>query len=660
MAHVDRVEARFGLLPLLSRRVAVDRLVLAGPDLRLERDAQGRANWDFQPPAAPAASPAPASSPSGGGGKRFRFALGELDVRDAKIAWRGPAPIEITAPLLSYHAQGGGVRGQFGVRGQTLTLSGTAGPVENASWPIDLRLTGDGVAAALSGTSEAAALTLDAPDLSALSPLAGRPLPALRDVHLSAMLSGAGGAPSLAGPANLHATIIVGGLTVPVTAQIGQAAAFLSGAATPVALHAAAADAALDGKGALSAAGQGELSLSLHAAGLAQLGRRAGVALPPLSALQAQSGVTISAAGATLHGLRMTSAQGDLSATLALAFAPRPSLRGRLTSTHLDLGALAPAPAPPAPSSSPAPAAASPPARAIPDASLPFAALRDVDADLQLNLAEALWRGQTYRQLAAHAVLQDGKLRLDPASIAVGDKALTARIEADATAEPPTAAVTIDGPELPAGPALALVGGPAQSTGTIDLRADLRGRGATLRALAATMDGHAGVAMVNGEVDNAWLQSLLAGTLRAANIPLEAAGGSTVRCAAIRADASAGKVQLRALTLDTSKLKLDGAGVIDLGAETLDLHLRALLRLGAALSVPLQVQGSMLAPQVTLDPGAIAPGRIGIAIGGAAPADTCGPALELARDGHSGAAPAAPKPGNRPINPADLLRGLFR
>ena len=64
--------------------------------------------------------------------------------------------------------------------------------------------------------------------------------------------------------------------------------------------------------------------------------------------------------------------------------------------------------------------------------------------------------------------------------------------------------------------------------------------------------------------------------------------------------------------------------------------------------------------QVALDPGAIAPGRVGIMIGGPAPADTCGSALAVARDGQPGPAPTTPEPPARPARPADLLRGLLR
>lgn len=62
MLTVRRVEVRLALLPLLSRRIEVRRLVLVEPDLLLETDAQGRPNWVFAPPAA--ATPEPTAPPT--------------------------------------------------------------------------------------------------------------------------------------------------------------------------------------------------------------------------------------------------------------------------------------------------------------------------------------------------------------------------------------------------------------------------------------------------------------------------------------------------------------------------------------------------------------------------------------------------------------------
>ena len=47
LATFERVEATIGLLPLLARRVEIDRLALDGADIGLERAADGRPNWQL-------------------------------------------------------------------------------------------------------------------------------------------------------------------------------------------------------------------------------------------------------------------------------------------------------------------------------------------------------------------------------------------------------------------------------------------------------------------------------------------------------------------------------------------------------------------------------------------------------------------------------------
>ena len=47
MAVIERIEASVPLIPLLSGNIEVTRLALIKPDILLERNADGRANWDF-------------------------------------------------------------------------------------------------------------------------------------------------------------------------------------------------------------------------------------------------------------------------------------------------------------------------------------------------------------------------------------------------------------------------------------------------------------------------------------------------------------------------------------------------------------------------------------------------------------------------------------
>jgi AsmA protein len=68
MVTLERLKLRLALWPLLRREVEIGRLELVHPDVRLETDAQGRANWVFTPEqraAAPAqAAPGPVQPPA--------------------------------------------------------------------------------------------------------------------------------------------------------------------------------------------------------------------------------------------------------------------------------------------------------------------------------------------------------------------------------------------------------------------------------------------------------------------------------------------------------------------------------------------------------------------------------------------------------------------
>lgn len=673
MAHVERVDVQLALAPLFHREIDVTRVAIATPSVRLERNAAGQPNWSFRPPADPTA--APSSAPAQPGGERFKLAIGTVDITDATIAFGSQT---VSAPRLAYDPATGHVDGSIATGNARFALSGTAGPVTESAYPLDLHLIGSGATASLTGTSAAATLVMTAADLAALSPLVGRPLPSIRDVTISTTFPGPSAisvhtgavaigalsiqqmdlvAATLSAPATLTATAGLGALPLSITGQLGSIVGLLGGP-TPV-------DARVDApglggmvSGTIASNGAGELHLAMQSPDLAAAGVQAGVALPGLRDLTVATDLKLAPGTTALTGLHLTSAQGDVAGALTLTTLGRPTLRGALTSTSFDLNALRVTPLPStATQAAPgAPAPPTQPARSIPDTKLPLAALQSADADLQLA-AETLHLGNAdLHAVRAHAVLQNGTLRLDPISTTIG--AATAHATVELVAQPPALHVIVDAPGLPFGPISAVAGGAATAPGTLDLRADLTGTGDTLRSVAATLTGHAGLALVDAQLDNAVLERLAAGPLRAANLSLDG-GGTTIRCAALRADSAAGHVDLRALTVDTSKFALDGGGDLNLADETLDLHLRPQLRLGGGLSVPVRVRGTLVAPKVTLDPGAIASGRVGIVLGGAPPTDTCGPALALARDGNAGVAAAAPAP-TKSMKPADLLRGLLR
>ena len=644
MMHVARAEARLALWPLLSRRVEVLALTLVQPDVLLERDAQGRPNWVFtKPAAAPSTSQAPAAPPS----VKPLFVADNVQVSDGRIGLRTANRVDVVqVASLSATSPGSDapvqVKGTLDFNGSPVVLQGMTGAWATGGkpWPVALTLSGAGAVLKADGAlGGSLGVTAAVPDLADLSALAGRPLPHLQGILAAAQL----------GPAGLMAPV-------------------------PVKLRMTAAGATVTADGTADTRGGGlDLAVSAQVPDLQQLSTVLDLRLPPLHNLAgtAQLVRAPNTAALALHGLRLTAPGSDAAGDVALTLSPRLALRGSLVSQQLDLDALlaqsTEEPAPPTPSS---PASSAPPPSEpplphtppqtgwlLPTAPLPFEALRRADGDLRVSVGQLTWRTLIARAVQARLLLQDGRLQLDPVMAQLPGGPIVAQVTADANG--PAAVIALRATELAAGPMLAAFGAPDGAAGSLDLDLALSGQGASLHDMASTLNGHAGLALVDGKLDNRWLLDALGEALRGASLPFEPGGRSTVRCLALRADAADGKATFNDLLLDTTRMRLDGDGTANLGDEALDLHLRALVRVGgSSLSLPVHLSGPFRAPKAQAEvKGDI--GRSGLIIGGGPPPDDCAPRLTQARDGRVGLMPAAAPEAPR-SKPADLFRNLFR
>ncbi len=747
MLTASRVQVQAALLPLLSREIRISRIELEDPDLLLEVDAQGRGNWQFTrtPTDATPATPAPEEA------VREAIALGidALRLEPGRISWRdarsGMAEtveitrLDATAPL------GGGMtaEGEVVLRGQAVAVQAETGGLAAfggaEAWPVSATLGIAGAEARLNGslTGQAWTGTAEAqvPDLSRLSALAqGATLPPLRAVVASAAASGTGGAvseirdlklavgesdlgtlrpglvlrraelaaPGLEAPITLTGEVVLDGQALRLSGTAGTPALLLAGATGPLPL-----DLRAEGAGIVATA-EGRiaqprelrgiaLAVTAQAADLAPFGLRgegrfAGQVAMPGPAL---------AGGIRITGLTATVPAAEMRGDLALAAGARTAVSGTLAFPRLDLDALLAATRPAAtPSAGPAaPAApAAPPAaadnRVIPATPLPVAMLRGFDADLRLSAPNVTYGGQAWRQVSARLALDGGNARLAPVSAQTPAGPLTLELAADARQDPPRLRVVARSPGLDLAALSRAAGRDPLLLGRAQIDADLAGRGADLRAVAATAAGHLGIALVDGAVPRSLLRALPQQVLGAV-LP-GGDGDIPLRCFALRAPAAEGQLRLETLYAEGALGRLGGSGTIDMGEETLAVRLLTDLRTArVALRAPVNIGGRWNAPRVGVEPGAAAAAGIGAFLSqqdtpdrslqaladilggaanrGAAPAalGSCEPALAAARGGVAGPAPtvagapetpapqSAPSGGEARPNPADLLRGLL-
>ncbi len=604
MATVKRVEARLALVPLLRGQVEIIAATLVQPDILLERDAAGTANWVFRSPPSGPRSAAPALH------RHRRFtSIDTLRLQGAHITARElpPGRTEVLdLPELSVNLAADPVR--LGVDGQ---LNGTAVNGElvlgrhpaGTAYPLNLTLAAAGATVAADVAYDPAAdavagkVVATAADTATLEPLLAVRLPKLQGLHVT--------------------------VTVPPMPL----AKFPSQAVQ------------IEASGALPA-GPWHVSASVMPAG------------PALA----------------IRGLQAASPMGDVSGDVAYTSSPRPTLRGTLVSNRLDANAvgnlLTPRKTPASPAPAQAEGATAPPSPGvqylIPDTPLPWPVLRSADADLQLSIGTLHAGGADYHNATGHLALSDGALTLSPFSLVAPEGPVALSATASAQTEPHPVAVTLRSPGFAIGTLLLALRLPPGSVGSAEMDIALQASGDTPRALAADLTGHAGIALVDGAIANADLAAALGDTLKPAGLGLDLGGQSAVRCLAMRLNAQSGQVALAAFKLDTARLLLDASGTANLGSETLALQLRPLVRLGnTGVAAPLRLDGTLLHPVVAMESPSGEAGRSGISIGGPSnPPDDCAAALTAARDGREGPMPTAV--ALKSMKPADLLRSLLR
>ncbi|MES2712574.1 MAG: AsmA family protein [Pseudomonadota bacterium] len=647
-----------------------------------------------------------------------------------------------TAPGLSHEARISLDGAALRVNGETGTIAEFLAP--RAPWPLRLTLEAEGMTLTLRGeAAEPARLrgwtgqvegTLDslsrlapyAPQLAGLPQASGITLrvaaheaggaPAINSLHVAVGATDLGALrPGLAlrsltlsaeaadAPVTITAEGALGRLPLVLNGTLGRLAALLPGAAAAplpmdVRLVSGEASIQIQGTPGTLAAGDGmALAFATRIPAVAAIAALADLRAPALRDLAATGRVTRPEAGRiAVSDLRATSSAGDIAGALTLATGARPNLSGTLTSQRIDLTALAMPSAPPpvAPGTPAAPAAPAPPAaagqrRVIPEVPIDLGALRGADADLRIQVASLQATAELpLTAVTAHVVLRDGRLVVDPLSATTPGGALAGTIAADASVTPATLRLALrgDGIDLAAlRPAI----GERFGYGRVDVDFALAGAGANTRAMAASLDGHVALALVDGRIPQSALAGIPPDVLRVLvpqGIPPE---GLALRCFALRAPATTGTLRAETFLMETSFGRIGATGTINLGDERIELRLLPDLRTSIInLRAPIPLAGTLGAPRLgRMDAGAAAAAGLNAllgtqrtpdrtlegaaeALGGGAPAlPDCTTALAAARGGRPGAAPATPGPASPPANQpgdtprapnaADILRGLL-
>jgi AsmA protein len=705
-------------------------------------------------PTTPAGTQSPAKSTNGTRTEvsvaSIRIQDGTIAYRDgrtAKVTTLGLPNLEATAasPDSPLHIDADALFNgtAFSLTGETGSLSRLQDPAATSPWPVKLTLTvgtaklsADGsLTQPLLGKGYILDVSGTVPDATVLTPLLqGYKPPPLHDVTFAAKVADNGGPLPAFSALTVHVGASDLGAQVPgltldhfdiaaaAADQAAKASAVgklgdqpLSLAATtgalatlmpnakpvplPIDATIQAAGATFSIKGTIAdaqALSGANLALTFDAPDLAALSPLARQPLPAIKQIKLQGTLTDASpggfrSGATLRGMVLTTADGDLAGDATIGLMPKASLTANLRSNRVDLDTLQAAldqtPTPPTPTADAAPPP-SPPRpkrseRLFSDQPIPFDVLRTVDADLTLAIADLHGGGADYKAISTRTVVTGGKLTINPfaADLPGGHLSGTATVDATQAAAP--VHIVLHAPGLALKTILAAVHEPSYATGNLEVYADLRGTGDTPHAIAASLDGSLGLAMPSGTIDNRLLGSLLGkvmNTLNALNL-VGKGGESELKCFGLRMDAAHGVGTIKPLALSSSLLTMTGGGTINLGEETVALTLLPQARLGGTnVIIPVNLNGPIRDPAVKVNEVGAAERNVGsiagAVIGNATPlgivggllgdkllggnTDICPAALAAAR-GQPIPAETKSEPGKQSApNPGAILRNLFK
>ena len=597
--------------------------------------------------------------------------IGLVRLRDAHVILPGSAGRDIEIPSLAIRnvsaTSTSDLAAEWRFRGITFTLAGKAGPLLGAA-PGKLPPLG------------ALTFKAGAGDLGWL-------LPGLRLEALELI------APP-EGEAKLSGALTRAGNTARLEANLGEIGKLLYGFTGPLPMEArlTSADASITLKGAVArplelADGQFDLTVDVpDAAGLSGF-----PALPP--GLRGSARVEWrDPQNISLSRFELTSPALVATAALTLELAGRPNLTGQIEVTRLDLDALSQAPtagaAPAAPS---APPASARDGRVIPDIELPVASLMALDAELRLAISGVTSRNLRQAAMQSNLRLSNGALTLAPFNLTIPAGRLSGQITVNAAANPAQFGLRLR--SQGAGLDLAALSGALDGLGLRgrgEIAIDLRGAGANTRAIAASLNGTLGIALVNGRLEQGSAMDALGAVLALLSPASQRLGAVELRCLALAFAADQGVAQSSALFMDSAIGQINGQAGINLRDESLNGRLNTNLRvLGLALRAPVNLGGTLASPRLGVPAGAaigqnaaglladtltgrVVTDPLGNLLGGSgrnAEAD-CAEPLRIARLGADGAAPApraAPEAAQevpRPSVPSlpspvqDVLRGL--
>ena len=382
-------------------------------------------------------------------------------------------------------------------------------------------------------------------------------------------------------------------------------------------LDAAGAKVTLDGTIERPMEGAGlALELGVEGGDLSSLSALVGAALPS-GGYSLKTRISGSPERIELNGLRARLGASDVAGEVKVALAgARPRIEARLASSLVDLDDFAvPGGADTAPAK-PTEGGEAKAKRIFSDEPLPLGALSSLDADVELAVDRMKAGQATLEKLTVKAVLEDGKLTVRPLDARLADGEIKGELGVDGNGGAAGVGVDLSVAGLDVGALLKQMEAGEDFVGKADFKMRLRGRGASMRALMAGLNGRLSLEMGEGRFRNQYLGLLSADMLGSIAPWTKKKDYTVVKCVVARFEIVDGKAASRGILFDTETMTVAGEGGVDLGDETLALTLTPRPKETSLMNyaVPLKIGGTLAKPSVGPDKAAVAKRAAGAAL----------------------------------------------
>lgn len=638
LAKVKRFEVQVALLPLLSGKIGIKRLILLEPDILLETDKSGRSNLAFEAPKKPEPA-APKEAPPKGPARLPALTFDQVRLEKARMTYRDGASgktYSVTLEKLTADAPSPDGPVKLTLKGsyndKPFEASGTLGSLLAAldaqkAWPLKIQAKAGGATVNVDG--EIRGLT-QARDLSLTVTAQGQSIPEL------AKLADVKDVPDV-GP--FKATIKLSGpadrLAIPaLEVEVGSedlATLKLAGAIKDV----------QNQKGV-------DLNFSMKGKDLSNLQKFSERPLP----LKGPFEISGRASDPGLKTYRISDIKVilpnmDLSGSAELLLAgKRPKIQASLSSQKMDLRPFMPKEEKKAGKEAKVDKPSVKRERVFPRDPLPLQPLKQADANVQLRAKQIITPEAAMDNLSVDLALQDGALDIRPLKALIGGGNLEGSLALRPQGDQAILSLVLKIDKFDIGRMAKEMQVTDILEGKLDADVDLKGSGGSVAALMGGLNGRVVLVMGKGRLDNKYIElagaDLGQGIFRLIN-PFEKEKKYTdINCMVLRWDIKDGLAQSTAMVFDTSRMTVVGDGKVNLKSEELDVALEPSPKEGAGvpgvgkvglslseLAKPFKLGGTLASPSLAVDPTKAAL-AIGKSVGGAALLGPAGIAAALA------------------------------